>query len=191
MGGQNTRILDSARDIYLSEGLQGLSMRKIAARVGVTATALYRHFDSKEAIVGEMLEEGFRIFASYLNRALEEESPEARMLAAGGSYAEFAIEQPKYYETIFMAPAEIWTRTLPASHAEGFSKTFQFLTGRVKECIDGGYFHAGDPAEIATTLWAHSHGLASLYLTGRFEASPEEFKELFMRSGLRMIEGLR
>jgi AcrR family transcriptional regulator len=191
MGEQNKRILDAARDIYLEEGLQGLSMRKIAARVGVTATALYRHFGNKEAIVAEMLEEGFRIFAAYLNRALEEKSPEARMTAAGRCYAEFAIEQPKYYETIFIAPTEFWAKTLPESHVEGFSNTSQYLIQRVKECMDGGYFRPGDPADTAMTIWAHSHGLASLYVTGRIEKSPAEFKEMFLQSGQRLTEGLR
>ena len=190
MSDQTARILSSARDIYLEEGLQGLSMRKIAAKVGVSATALYRHFDNKEAIVAEMLEEGFRIFGRYLYMALREPTVEGRMRASGQAYVSFALEQPKYYETIFMSPTETWAEQPPESHIEGGMATFQFLVDRVKEGMDAGIFRKDDPEDVAVTIWAQSHGLVSLYLTGRIEASEAEFREMYARHSARLIEGL-
>jgi AcrR family transcriptional regulator len=191
MSEQTAKILSSARDIYLDEGLQGLSMRKIAARVGVSATALYRHFDNKEAIVAEMLEEGFRIFGNYLYKALSGATPEERMAASGQAYLDFALEQPKYYETIFMSPTEVWTDCPPESHVEGGLATFQFLVDRVQEGMDAGLIRKDDPEDMAITIWAQSHGLVSLYLTGRIDAEEAQFREMFMRHTLRLIEGLR
>lgn len=190
MSEQTAKILSSARDIYLDEGLQGLSMRKIAAKVGVSATALYRHFDNKEAIVAEMLEEGFRIFGRYLYRALAEPTVEGRMQASGQAYLDFALEQPKYYETIFMSPTEIWTDQLPESHVAGGLATFQFLIDRVREGMDAGILRRDDAEDVAVTIWAQSHGLVSLYLTGRIDADEAQFREMFMRHTTRLIEGL-
>lgn len=191
MSDQTAKILSSARDIYLEEGLQGLSMRKIAAKVGVSATALYRHFDNKEAIVAEMLEEGFRIFGRYLYRALAEPTVEGRMLAAGQAYLDFALEQPKYYETIFMSPTELWADRPPESHVEGGLATFQFLIDRVTEGMKAGLLRQDDPEDVAITIWAQSHGLVSLYLTGRIDVNEAEFREMYLRHTTRLIEGLR
>lgn len=165
-------------------------MRKIAAKVGVSATALYRHFDNKEAIVAEVLEEGFRIFGQYLYRSLSESTVEGRMAAAGEAYLDFALEQPKYYETIFMSPTESWAEQTPESHIEGGLATFEFLVDRVREGMDAGLLKRDDPEDVAVTIWAQSHGLVSLYLTGRIGVSEAEFRELYLRHTARLIEGL-
>ena len=64
------QILCEAREVFLENGLSGFSMRTVAQRVGVTATALYRHFDGKDALLASMLGEAFATVGSYLGRAL-------------------------------------------------------------------------------------------------------------------------
>ena len=64
------RIVEEARDLYLTAGLAGLSMRKVAERVGVTATALYRHFEDKQALLLAVVQAGFERFTTYLLRGL-------------------------------------------------------------------------------------------------------------------------
>src|SRR5690606_21099108 len=70
-----TRIIESARDIYLQEGLHGLSMRKVAKLAGVSTMAAYRHFDSKDELISHVVMQGFLLFQRYFYRALEGDSP--------------------------------------------------------------------------------------------------------------------
>ena len=76
-------ILDAARDLYLEQGLQGLPMRKVADTVGISATAIYRHFDNRETLVLAICEEGFRRFGEYLYRGLRGETPLERLVLSG------------------------------------------------------------------------------------------------------------
>ena len=174
-------ILAHARDLYLEEGLHGLSMRKLAKRVGLTATAIYRHFEDKEDLLAKVIEEGFEIFASYLHRSLSGTTPEERMLMSGEAYLDFALDHPKYYEIIFVLPDAIWRKRAPeGGHAS--NQTFRFLTDRVRECMESGALPKGDAEEVALSMWAHVHGLVSLYLGDRLSMGKAEFRGYFMRS---------
>lgn len=190
MSGLADSILVSARDLYLENGLQGLSMRKIASRVGVTATALYRHFESKEALLDQVIDEGFQIFSSYLYRALAGTTPEERFRLAGEYYLQFALDQPKYYEIIFMLPDEHW-RSNPSDEGHRSAETFQFLTDRVRECIDSGFLRKDEAEKVALTVWAHGHGLVSIYLANRIKMDRETFEKTYRESQSHLLAGLR
>ncbi len=81
-------------------------MRKLAKCVGCTAPALYRHYESKEEVIRDVVSEAYRQFTQYLYRALEGRTPVERFTLAGRSYFDFATEQPALYEIIYM-PREI------------------------------------------------------------------------------------
>jgi len=70
--------------------------------------------------------------------------------------------------------------------------TFQFLVDRVRECIDAGVLAPGDATEIAATIWAHVHGLASLRLSGHMKSvgDDEAFPAFFAKSLDGLIQGL-
>ena len=89
---QREQILNCACDLYLSDGIEGFSMRKLAKCVGCTAPALYRHYDGKEEVIRDVVKEAYRLFSQYLQRALEGRDPAERFLIAGRSYFDFAIE---------------------------------------------------------------------------------------------------
>lgn len=188
------RLLACARDIYLREGLVGLSMRKVGQMAGVSATAIYRHFDSKEALLAAVAEEGFALFAEYLWRALQAETPRERLRAAGSAYLRFALEQSAYYRVIFLSAAEdLGFTQMPETVGRKAAPTFQFLVDRVRECISAGVLMDEDPTELAATIWAHSHGLVALYLNGnlRHRAPTEQaFEEFYQRAQERLVRGL-
>lgn len=159
-------------------------MRAIAKRVGVTATALYRHFESKEALLQEVIDEGLRIFGSYLYRALEGPDPRTRLRLSGSAYLQFALEHPAFYRTIFMS-----------GHGESAresqtSATFQFLRDRVDECIEAGILKPAHPDDLALTIWAHTHGLVSLYISRVLPMSEDDFRARYAKSLGLMIKGI-
>jgi len=76
-------VLQAARQIYLQEGLAGLSMRKVARDAGISATAIYRHFEDKEAMLISVVAQGSHLFMHYLSRGLKGNCSEERLKLSG------------------------------------------------------------------------------------------------------------
>ncbi|HEX8950264.1 MAG TPA: TetR/AcrR family transcriptional regulator [Polyangia bacterium] len=185
------RLRTEARDLYLDGGFAGFSLREVARRAGVSAAAVYRHFDDKEALLRDVCAAGFAIFSSYLLRALAARTPRERMAAAAEQYLRFALENPRDYRFIFMGAAEDRATLAPVETAESAS-TFHFLVDRVRECMQVHVLQKGDPQAIAASIWAHVHGLCSLRLSGHFagQGSDEEFARFYHAATHQLLAGL-
>lgn len=188
------RIIESARDLYLRTGVSGLSMRKVAQAAGISATAIYRHFESKATLMLAVLEEGFELFASYLWRGLQGSDARERLQLTGTGYMHFALEQRAYYRVMFMSPAEdIGLAAMSERNQIRISPTFQFLVDRVRECIDNQVLMDAEAEELAAMIWANCHGLVALYLAGHFGRSitdEEQFEGFYLRATERFLRGL-
>jgi len=188
---QREKILKCACDLYLSDGIEGFSMRKLARCVGCTAPALYRHYENKEEVMQEVVAEAYRLFTQYLYRALEGRTPAERFTLAGRSYFEFAMEQPALYEIIYMPTEILGSHHVDASVADQACAIGQFWTDRVREMMDAGYLKEGDPYEVSTTLWGHAHGLISIFHRGLLPVREgRDFRLLMTDSFFRVMEGL-
>lgn len=191
-GDTKERLLEAAQALYLEGGADAFSLREVARRVGVSAPAVYRHFESKEALLDAIRGRGFEAFASYLVRSLAGETPRARLLGCGRCYLAFAVERPHDYRVIFMSG-------VPERGATGTdagpttSATFRFLVDRVRECIDARVIARGDETAIATMIWAFVHGLASLRLSGHLATFGDEraFAAFHDTLVARFVDGLR
>ncbi|HET9948099.1 MAG TPA: TetR/AcrR family transcriptional regulator [Longimicrobiales bacterium] len=183
-------ILAHACDLYLAYGLDGFSMRKLAKEVGVTAPALYRHYHGREAVLADVVRQAYRVFMSYVFHALEAPTPLERFVRAGEGYLDFALDHPRWYAILFSGPERLGMASLPADIEGMGSAIHQFWIDRVSECMRAGILVEGDALKISLTLWAHAHGLVHLYQQGRLECTKEEFRELFLESGSRLLAGL-
>src|SRR5687768_3177132 len=157
-----SRIVAAARALYMERGPESVTMRAVAERVGVTATALYRHFADKDAILREVVGEGSRLLGSHLFRALEAPTPLERLRATALAYLDFALAQPQAYRALFEPEGE--EETSPVHAQRGAIR--RFLRDRVREAMDAGVLAEGDPEGIALTLWSLLHGLAALHHAG-------------------------
>jgi len=188
---QREQILKCACDLYLVEGIDGLTMRKLADCVGCTAPALYRHYESKEEVIQDVVSEAYRQFTQYLYRALEAQTPVERFIMAGRSYVLFALEQPALYEIIYLPRHLIGPQEVGSPIGDQACAIGQFWTDRVREMIDAGYLKEDDPHKLSLALWGHAHGLLSIYHRGLLPAfDGEAFGNLMTESFLRMMEGL-
>jgi AcrR family transcriptional regulator len=184
------KILACACDLYLTDGLDGFSMRKLARSLGVTAPALYRHYESRERVLFDVVGEGYRQLTQYLHRALEGRTAEERFRMAGDGFLEFALRHPRYYEVLFMGVELLRVDDVPEEITAQGCAVGQFWNDRVRECIDAGLLRAGDTEAIGMALWAHAHGLVSLYLKGMLAISEEELRALYRASSARVLIGL-
>ena len=185
------RILECALDLYLEHGLKGLSMRHVGEKLGVSATAIYRHYRNKEDLVHTIIGEAIKIFGSYLFATLSAKTAEDRYLKGCEAYLDFALEKSKYYEVIFLAPSQLGEEGLPEDLHQHSMATFQFLVDRVQECMESGYFRKDDAFSVAMTIWAHGHGMVSIYLAKKSPLDEAGFRKLFWESHGRMLQGLR
>ena len=190
MSEQRDRILSCACEMYLQDGLDGFSMRKLARVLGVTAPALYRHYESKERVLLDVVGEAYRTLIQYLHRALQGRTPEDRFRLAGDGFLDFALEHPRYYEVLFMGVELLAVEAVRAETADQGCAVGQFWNDRVREAIGAGMLREGDPQAIGVTLWAHAHGLISLHLKGMLPIDEGAFRTLFKQSSARMLQGL-
>jgi len=187
---QRDKILACACELYLQDGHEGFSMRKLARNLGVTAPALYRHFASKEEVLLDVVSEAYQRFTQYLYRALEGRTPLARFQLAAEGYLDFALESPRLYNVLFAAPDHMGWAELPDTIETHACAVGQFWNDRVRECMDTGILRKGDPHAAAMTMWAHAHGLVSLYVRGMLQTDQAGFRALYRSSGRRMLAGL-
>jgi AcrR family transcriptional regulator len=183
-------ILARACDLYLSRGLDGFSMRGLAKELGVTAPALYRHYDGREAVLADVLRQAYRAFTSYIYRGLEAPTPQERLLRAGEGYLDFAIEHPRWHAMLFAGPERLGMAALPEDIEAMGCAMHQFWIDRVGECMRAGILVEGDPFETSLTMWAHAHGLVQLFHQGHLGKDVQAFRKLFRESGVRLMTGL-
>jgi AcrR family transcriptional regulator len=193
MGGDGeqtkARLLAAARDLFLEEGPARFSLREVARRAKVSPAAVYRHFDSREALLAAVSATGFEIFLGHLVRALAAPSSKDRIVASARHYLRFGLESPRDYRFIFMGSAADYGAK-PGDRAR--APAFQFLVDRVRECMHDGVLAKRDPEPVATSIWAHVHGLTSLRLAGQLDGlgDDEAFAKHYDRSVARMLRGL-
>lgn len=190
MSDQRETILACACELYLQQGLDGFSMRKLAREVGVTAPAIYRHFDGREAVLADVLREAHRTFSSYLYAALSAPTALERFQAAGEGFLDFVIDHPRWYDIMHVAPEHLGMEAFPDDIEANKAAIHQFWNDRVRECQQAGILKPGDPEEQSMTMWAHAHGMIQLYHQGCFPMEPQEFRGLFRASGVRVMAGV-
>jgi AcrR family transcriptional regulator len=189
MSSLKKRIADAARELYLHEGTQGFSMRKVADRVGVSAPAIYRHYRNKNELLNEIVIEGLRILEEYLRPALDAPGPYERLKQLTDNYLAFALEQPQYFDFAFLLPnREI--EPVASEIARPDWTTFRMAVEQVGECMAQGIFEADDPLETSIAVWAGVHGLVTLYRTGRFGPDPVLFRGIYGNCVDRVLRGL-
>lgn len=180
-------MLRAARELFLHGGPEAVTMRAVAERVGVTATALYRHFESKDALLDAVQAWCFEEFAGYLYRALAGATPEDRLRRTGAAYLTFALERPESYRAIFLStPPHATAEPRPWERAA----TFRFLMDRVRECLEAGALRPGPVEAVALSIWAHVHGLVALHLTGTLGMDEAAFRAAYRDSVERLFVGL-
>jgi AcrR family transcriptional regulator len=164
-------------------------MRRIAARLGVTAPAIYHHFLNRDAILEAVSDEGFDRLVARIGRRSRIAKPLQRCLDVLVVYREFALDEPHVFAIMFIARRPR-ARQFPDDFAARRSAAFSLLADRVASAIVAGDMRDDDANEVALTLWAHAHGLILLQRAGRFGHQLAPYRRAFDRSLDRLVAGL-
>jgi AcrR family transcriptional regulator len=162
-GDLRAALLDKAGGMLEAEGAEAISLRALARAVGVTATALYNHFNNKDDLLATLAAQGFRDLTASQSAILSgsPDDPDA-VLALGLDYLRFAVARPELYRLMFGAGMR--KRAQEPEVAAAKHASFDPLKAALAERLSG-----ADPAacEIAAVVaWAFVHGYANLLIDG-------------------------
>ena len=162
------KILDAARELFISQGYDGVSMRKVAEKIEYSATALYVHFADKEDLFHELCHQDFARLAEVFQSASMPLDPIERLKHIGRTYAEFGIRYPNHYKLMFMTPHPITEPDERDQEVMGNPEVdaYAFLKLTVQQALEARCFRddLNDADLISQTVWAAVHGVISLHI---------------------------
>lgn len=182
------KIGAAATALYAAKGIDAITMRDIAKKLGRSPMGLYRYFADREEILAFVRADAFNRFADALEAAFASGGDAfARARAVGRAYLDFALENPNAYRMMFdLDPPN------EAGHPElrrAGERAAETITRHVKDLAAAGIVH-GDPREIGHALWAASHGVIVLHLAGRL-ARGMNVHELYFETMRLTFRGAR
>jgi AcrR family transcriptional regulator len=184
-------LVETAVRMIEDEGVQALTLRGVGARVGVSRTALYRHFDHKQALLARVASEGFRRFHDALAAAAARADKRRRdpLPAMAAAYLQFARANPSHYQTMFSGVLTDWTDYPElVLHAEA---AFNVLLDTIRRQQKQGRIGAADPIELAEITWAMSHGIATLGMAHQLSRTATALDDLAALGCAILARGLR
>lgn len=153
-------LIHACAELIAEEGIAALSLRKVAARVGIKAPSIYVHFANKEALLAEAGRQASAALGDFLRRGCKGDDARDRLLSTAMGYLQFADAQPSLFALFFMELPSV-RRSLDdlpdASSPYGFliERVADYLGGRQREQIE----------VLAFGIWSLVHGAAVLRQT--------------------------
>jgi AcrR family transcriptional regulator len=159
-------LLDEALRTVETQGVEHLTLRTVGARLGVSRSALYRHFADKQSLLATVGKEGFSKLRQALSDAWEENGHgRAGFDAMHRAYLQFAVAHPSHYRVMFGGFIESAAKDDHfISEARG---AFQVLVDALVEQQNAGDIRRDDPVLMARFVWALVHGTAMLFIDGQ------------------------
>jgi AcrR family transcriptional regulator len=187
---RRAEILEAAERIFVAEGYDGATIRKIADEVGVSSTALYMHFPDKSAILLEICERTIGVLLER-NRDIAGKPIDAvvRTKMMLEAYMRWGIEHPNAYQLVYSTPRPAnadWTAV--AADDLGL-QCYEIFSGVVREIAAAGRLRNGSADSAAQALWMSCHGVVAL-LTARPKFAWAETDELIQVTLDGLINGL-
>lgn len=155
-------ILAEAEELFVA-GPAEFSMRKLAHRIGYSATTIYLHFQDQDELLSELIELNFGRLLDAFRHLAEVEDPVEKLKALGRAYLHFGLENPHHYRFLFMLRPELDAERPTEGRLAQLA--WRSLRNAVQAVLDEEKSRSVDP-EIATyAFWAALHGLVSLAIT--------------------------
>lgn len=172
----------AARSMVERQGIDALSVRSIGQSLGVTHSALYRHFSSRDALAAAVASNGFDELLQLMQTAVDQSAETEQAALAMRAYASFAIDHRNLYRLMFAYPAN----ALVGEEAPGPQvRAVIALTAKA-------FRRDGDPPGMSTALrdrvvaaWALSHGLCDLWHSGGLRARNAESAKTYIAAVLK------
>jgi AcrR family transcriptional regulator len=178
------RILTRAISELEANGLEGLSLRAVGQKAGITPMAVYRHFADKADLLQALGEHAFGVWQDRI-AALEGLPLLAGFEAMSTAFVDFALDEPALFDAAFVLKTRA-ERIYPEDFEAGRSPVIGGFARRLAEGQAMGVVREGPPLELAMAVWGVLQGLVGLHRSGRFNLSRPDFTALCLRSAKRI-----
>ena len=159
------KILDAATVLFIEQGYENVSMRKIADRIEYAASTIYLHFRDKVELVAAICWEAFSELDHSLDAIIGQGLPPMETLRSClREYIQFGLDHPSYYVFVFGTPESIFKGIEAGSHQAIYGcgmGSFQRLRAGIRTCMESGGIPPGDVESIAQSTWLLTHGVTS------------------------------
>lgn len=161
-GDLRSALLEAALAVLTEIGPQGLSIREVARRAGVSHAAPYRHFADRDELILAVVEQGFELMQQTMaaEKANAGPAPLDQFAASGLAYVNFALEHPAYYRVMFSGDLLSSTGHVAFQHTS--SRAIREMVSDIELGQQMGVLRPGDPVTQALTIWSTIHGFVSI-----------------------------
>ena len=166
-------ILKTAMRLFLHEGFEKVTIRRIAEEIEYSPATIYLYFADKDEILFALHEQGFEELHKRQQMVLSLADPLERLRRHGHVYITFALEQPEYYDLMFIMMGPVRKLKDDEEWTAG-RRSYELLRKNVEECIEAGHLPQGDLDVATFSLWSLVHGIVSLIIRGRCTMFPQE-----------------
>jgi AcrR family transcriptional regulator len=173
------RIFAAARELFDKDGVEGVSMRRIAEKVGITPMAIYKHYPDKDALLNALMLDGFAAWEARVG-VIGAKAPLAWLEAMGEAFLDFALNEPRRYEAAFLLKASA-ARKYPGDFLAGRSPVISKMMAHVEEAKRQGLMVDAPTIDITIHFTALTQGLVDMYRAGRF-VGEAEFRDAYRRA---------
>jgi len=180
------RIFRAARKLFDQKGIEAVSLRAVAKKVGITPMAIYRHFEDKQTLIDALVLDALDEWSARVE-ALPSCEGVAKLAQIGEAYLDFALKEPRRFEAAFLLHSKK-ARRYPDDFVAGASPAGNVQLRTLENLIARGVLKATSPIEIMLTNSGLSQGLITLYRAGRIAGGEEEFRALYQRAMRRATE---
>ncbi len=173
-------ILQAAVELIERDGVEKLTLRKLAARIEYSPATIYLYYKDKDELLYALHEEGFRRMYAFQLPCMQIADSRERIKEIGRTYIEFGRKHPAYFELMFTDPAPIRTLADLESQNDGEpawecgKDVFELMHSTVVELLEKRLIHPAPSHVVAFYLWSMVHGMTSLVNAQRMSAFPEE-----------------
>jgi AcrR family transcriptional regulator len=175
-------ILRAAWALVLEEGWQALSIRKIADAIEYSVPVIYSHFENKEAILQEFLQQGFRLLNQDLQNAREQaQHPAGQLEAIAHAYWNFAFRNKEYYQLMYGLGMPTCETVRQVPELGRFAEIVQVP---IQQLIASSGQPETNPLLKFHTFWSMLHGLVSINMVNR-TACPDELHQMVLQDAIR------
>lgn len=190
-GNLRASLIDTGVELARSEGPEGVSLREVARRAGVSHNAAYRHFADKDALLTEVARVGMQRLGEAMVEAVEAARPGAgattalaRLRATGKVYVGFAFAEPGLFRTAFASCPDP-TDTSPALTDPD---PFALLVETVDGLVAAGLVEEDRRDAMVLMCWTTVHGYATLHLDGPLRGVPGDERDAALERLLDEVE---
>lgn len=182
------RLCAAAERLFAEKGPDAVTMRQLAAELGVSPMTPYRYFQDKDDILAAVRTNGFNQFAEALEAARDKaRSARAKAAAVGDAYVRFAFDHPHTYKLMFDLNQPVGDAEYPELVAAG-ARAHETMSAWVKDQVEAGEM-AGDPQQIGAMFWAATHGVVVLEMAGKLP--PGAARDLHHQISATLAKGLK